>query len=96
MGTVTWGHGERQNSKGAARGDRMIGWGIKGRGVRPARPRMTGPVIPTMTEGLIPVSGFPLSMSPARLDRRSSVGKSAGNDATADLKSSDEAPDSRL
>jgi len=31
-----------------------------GRGVRPARPRMTGPVIPTQYQGKIPVSGFPL------------------------------------
>ena len=33
---------------------------------------------------------------PQPLDKRGMVGKSAGNDATADLKSSDEAPDSRL
>jgi hypothetical protein len=38
---------KRLNSKGAAEGDRIVSWGYHGRGVRPARPRMTGPVIPT-------------------------------------------------
>ena len=37
---------ERQHSKGAAEGDRMIG-----RGVRPARPRTTEPVVPTLRGG---------------------------------------------
>ena len=36
-------------------------------------------------------SSSPCQQFPAGLDRRSSVGKSAGNDATAYLKSSDEA-----
>ena len=37
----------------------MIGWGIKGKGVRLARPRMTGPVIPTQDRSIYSGLRFP-------------------------------------
>ncbi len=40
---------ERQRSRGDRKPDSLLGC-IKGRGVRPARPRMTGPVIPTSVD----------------------------------------------
>jgi hypothetical protein len=44
-------------------GNRRVGGGITGRGVRPARPRMTGPVIPTLQSrcGGLTANRYPLT-----------------------------------